>query len=158
MLQKLIKILHNSFHIFKSLMKTKILLTALSLLFCTLSSFGQTSQAKKYKVKYFKMYKDGELTVSEPNKTDVFILNENLKRIELKSDQESQDRIFKITSREVDPTDNNCTIYYTQMRVNNGQGTAVIIIVVDKFEKLIKLASYQNNENGFKNYMEYQYE
>lgn len=139
-------------------MKTKILLTALSLLFCTLSSFGQTSQAKKYKVKYFKMYKDGELTVSEPNKTDVFILNENLKRIELKSDQESQDRIFKITSREVDPTDNNCTIYYTQMRVNNGQGTAVIIIVVDKFEKLIKLASYQNNENGFKNYMEYQYE
>lgn len=104
------------------------------------------------------MYKNGEISSKGPENEYAFSFDEKAGRIVLKTAEGYQDRIFKIQSKGPDPVNEDCTIYITQMPTTNGNGLAVVIIVVDKFYKVIKLGSYTGNENGLRNYIEYQYE
>ena len=104
------------------------------------------------------MYTEGEVTTSTPEKDEVILIDESASRIELKSGQESQDRIFKIQRKGPDPVNKDCTIYLTTLPLNNRQGMGCMVIVIDKFYKLIKMGDCSKNEEGLKNYMEFQYE
>lgn len=104
------------------------------------------------------MYTDGEVTTSTPEKNEVILIDESASRIELKSGPGSQDRIFKIMRKGPDPVHKDCIIYMTTLPTNNRQGEACMVIVIDKFYKLIKMGDCAKNLDGFVNYMEFQYE
>lgn len=139
-------------------MRKTLLLTILVLLTFSLTSFGQVSQKKIYKIRYFKAYTEGELTTSTPGGNEVFVFDEGAGKIEIKNGEGYQNRILRIQRKGPDPVHKDCTIYFTEMPMNNGQGLACVIIVLDKFYKAIKFADCATNQEGLRNYMEFQYE
>lgn len=104
------------------------------------------------------MYTEGEVTTSTPEKNEVILVDESAGRIELKSGPGSQDRIFKINRKSPDPDNKDCTIYITTLPLSNRQGMGCMVIIIDKFYKLIKMGYCSKNEGELKNYMEFQYE